>query len=255
MVLELELAAFQQPDTNFTAVVIGASGSGKTSTIVEFIEKSDKLLPAGQRNHFLFIYNLNKPDLEATKDRSVVFKQGLPSLEEILRFKEEHQKKGGDDGGAGGRLTLIFDDALSLFQSLGPEAQNRYSALFTEHGRRGFSIFFVMQDVYPARLHNLVPLIRKNATYTIFFGFPNDLSSILLLASRQFGREYRASFREAYIEATSRKNGYLVADNNIMRPSAVRRFPLRNFLFIPRRDLASFTDVWHDEDACIYEMK
>jgi hypothetical protein len=162
------------------------------------------------------VYNLNKPDLESTKDKNVSLLQGLPSTAELAAFKKEHENKD--------RITLIIDDALSLFSNAAADVLNEYTSLITEQGRRNFSIFVVIQDVFPPKMP-LVGLIRKNATYTLFFVFPNDLFSILNMGSRQFGGESRASFKKAYTQATTRKNGFLLADNRMNEPLA-KKFPL-----------------------------
>lgn len=241
----LSLDDLQLGTENFSALFLGSTGSGKSTTVQEFVEKYNWLCKEEKENILVvWAYNLEKPsDLRSSKQVEVVFIQGLPKVDDLLAFRKERPE--------GSRIVVVLDDCLTLLQAAKTDVLHEYGALVTEYSRRGFTLFFLCQDVFPAK-NPFSPLLRKNSAYTVFFSFLGDFESVLHLATRQFGAKNKESFRQAYTKATQRRGGYLVIDNNLEKP-ALRGWPLRNFLFLPRQHLDKFKAVYH-QDPIIYKL-
>lgn len=117
-------------------------GSGKTTTLKEFVEKFPDLTASLTEEVLaVWVYNHQKPDIKSSDRVEVLLIQGLPPVQDLLDLSIERQKKDKNSG----RIIVVLDDCLTLFDGVSKGTIRDYSALITEYGRRGFILFFVSQ--------------------------------------------------------------------------------------------------------------
>lgn len=121
---------------HFSALVVGSTGSGKSSTLKEFVEKLPDLTGNTDPILVVWIYNLQKPKFKVPPSVELLLKRGLPTVQQLLSLAKEKSDV---------RIVVIFDDCLTLFQTASHDLITSYGSLITEYGRRGFTLFFVCQ--------------------------------------------------------------------------------------------------------------
>ena len=114
--------------------------------MTELIRKFDAFPErAGEKALFVYVYNEHPPEnvQPETDNVTVLLQKGIPPVRDLLSLREEREI--GD-----GRIVVVLDDALALFQNAGPQINKDYTAVVTEYGRRNFTLFVVVQ-VFCAR--------------------------------------------------------------------------------------------------------
>ena len=218
----IDIEPFYLPSNNFTALIIGSSGAGKTRLLIDYIENHQSLVK--EKVIFLFCYNLNKPEnINPHFDTTVIYHKGLPSIRDIDSLKEQYINQ---------RLEIIIDDCLTLLSNADAEIVHDYTLLISEISRRSCRLFFLAQTVFGKS--TLFDLLRRNSSYTVYMSFLNDMSSINLLSTRQLGK---SNFKDIYISKVNKPGSYLVVDNNIHVKGddiSLKLRKVRNFLWLPR---------------------
>ena len=180
-----------------TMIIAGATCSGKTTWLTRLLtEKQDVFEEGSEKWNILYCYGIYQKayeEMELVMD-DIVFKQGLPTEEDLKRLAEYE-----------GRKILILDDlAAQCVKS--PEIE----ALFTR-GMHHLDIVVVMilQNLYQAG--KSATTIARNAFYFVFFENNADRQQIATKARQMYPGNARYMI-EAYDEAVANRYGYLFVD-------------------------------------------
>lgn len=187
----------------YTAILSGATGSGKTQWLKRFLQKRKKLIKP-ELNTVLYCYGeLNSTilDLQAS-DSSIEIYNGVPT-EDIIREKSQKHKG----------LLLILDDLLCNLDS------DYLDILFTRGSHNwGVSVIVVTQHLFTKQLR----VARNNMHYLILMRNPVGELQVRNLASQIFTGENFSFFKEAYKDATKNQFSYLIINMHPTTPDHMR---------------------------------
>lgn len=193
-------------ESPFTALISGATGTGKSQWIMKMIRYANQMInnpPA----HIMYCYSEINPDILRLKNKGVEIYQGVPSKEEIL----ERPKN----------LLLILDDLAS-------EIDPKFlEALYTKGSHHwNVSVITVVQNLYSP---SHIKIARVNCHYICLMKNPQGLLQIRTLASQLFPGGKSRYFLESYNDAVEQqKYGYLFIN---MKPNSGDEFRLSTKIF------------------------
>ena len=187
----------------FNMVVGGASGSGKTEWICNFLKHRTRLI-SPPVEHVLYCYGVYNNRVMDFQKTGIETHFGLPT-EELIMAKPKP-------------LLLVLDDLMM-------EAKTNFLDLLFTRGSHHWnvSIIFITQNVFAPSLKTA----RNNAHYIVLLRNPSGQLQIRNLGVQLFpGR--LSYFLGAYQDATRNNYGYLVVD---IHPSSSDMTKLRTDIF------------------------
>lgn len=186
------MTKFRHP---FTAVVAGATSSGKTTFLCHLIRQREQLItPVPER--VIYSYKSYQPVFE-TLDSQVELVQGQS-------YKLDPSR----------RTLLIIDDQFA-------DKNEQLIDLFCVHSHhKNTSVILVSQSLYFD--DKSYRIACRNAMYTILFKSPRDRRCVRHMAQEMFDPAQARSMMDAYQEATSQPFGYLVVDMRPDTPACIR---------------------------------
>lgn len=173
----------------FTAIVSGATGSGKSSWVKRFIENRHSIIyppPACT----LYCYGEMNPTILEHKNNGIEIFEGIPE-KQYLNSKPKN-------------LLLIIDDLMLDINA------NYLNELFTRISHNSnISVVLILQSLYAAN----TKVARQNTHYFVLMRNPQGHNSIRTLGSQIFPGKL-GYFLEAFNDATSKLFSYLVLDTH-----------------------------------------
>ena len=191
-------------ETPFTAIISGASGTGKTEWIKKLLKYKEQLIDE-EPNHVLYCYGEINPEIMKLKHQGIELFNGIPTKADIL------QRPSG--------MLLILDD---LINDVNPKF---LEILYTRGSHHwNVSVITVTQNLFDKNIK--VP--RINSHYIILMKNPQGLLQIKTLGSHLFPGKTKY-FLESYENAVDSENyGYLVIN---MKPNLNDDFKLTSNIF------------------------
>ena len=197
---------------NNICLLIGASGSGKTNSIIDFIFKTK--LP----NNDIPFYSLTY-FTSSTSDEGLLklLKEILPSvilIDDLNKLPNiEDYKNNNSDYNKKLKNIIIFDDIANLNKK-----QKDILNIWSNSGRKLYShMFFISQNYF-----DITPTVRRNANY-IFLYKSSDLSMIKqILKKHNIYNIDMDLLIEWYINSTQDKGQFLMLDLNGDSPIKIR---------------------------------
>ena len=190
--IEGHFIKFRHP---FTAIVAGATMTGKTEYVAKLIKYRDELIvPNVQRVIYSYkkwqpAYEKMNDDVEFIKGMNFELNKAIPTL-------------------------LIVDDQMA-------SAGDKLTELFTVSAHHeNCSIIFITQNLFFQ--DKAFRTASLNSQYLILFKNPRDSSQIMHLARQMYPRGKAQNMIKAYEDATSGPYGSLVVDLKPDTPSALR---------------------------------
>jgi hypothetical protein len=174
----------------FRALVIGASGSGKTEFVKYVIEKNliwhPEIVDYPKKIFWYFDKNLQPPIINLKEDVDpVVFQAGLPTFEDTDKFENT--------------LVVIDDLFLKAF------ASEFIANLFTKFSRqKSISVILLAQNIFVR--HPFALTIRRSSDYKFIFRPTTDTSDCRQISLRLTGRD--SKFLESCFSKTSQASVY-----------------------------------------------
>lgn len=196
---------------NNICLLIGASGSGKTTSIIDFIFRS-KL-----SNNDIPFYSITY-FTSSTSDEGLLklLKQILPStiiIDNVNKLPKIEDYKDNSDYNKKLKNIIIFDDIANLNKK-----QRDILNIFSNSGRKIFShMFFIAQNYY-----DINPTVRRNSNY-IFLYKSSDLSMIkTILKKHNIYNIDMDVLLNWYLKATEDKGQFLLIDLTSDSPMKIR---------------------------------
>lgn len=196
---------FQHP---FTAILSGATGSGKTQWLKRFLQFRNDLIEP-QVHRVLYCYGeLNECILAMQGDDRIELYNGVPS-EDMVRERAHAAEQ---------RLLLVLDDLMLNVSS------TFLDTVFTRGSHNwGVSVMFVSQHLFTREMRTA----RNNAHFIILMRNPSGALQVRNLAAQLFPKAVNF-FMEAYRDATREQFTYLLID---MHPSTGEHLRLRTHIY------------------------
>lgn len=191
----------------FSWLVVGSSGSGKTTHVMNFLRFHKNLTSNPQCNNIIYYYNEWQDLFNTIKNENIItkWKKGLPSLDMVKAEVIEHVSSGGSIIVIDDFAHLINQDILEMFTVL------------SHH--MNCCVILLSQFLFSKNpVHRLISL---NATYISVFKNPRDSQQIASLA-RQLRPNDSKFIIDSYIEATKKPYSYLFFDNHQQTDDKVR---------------------------------
>lgn len=187
----------------FTCLISGPTQSGKTYFVNQCLEQlNDIMVPLPQ--DIIWCYGVWQNLYEKLQRRGVIFHEGLIDM---TSFK-------GDK-----RCLLIIDDLMS-------ETTEKVTQLFTKGSHHlNISVIYIVQNLFGKNKEQRT--ISLNSHYLVIFKNPRDASQITTLAKQMYPGKTQFLL-EAYKDAVSKPNGYLLVDLRQRTPENLR---LRSNIF------------------------
>ena len=194
-------------------MVCGSTGSGKTMWIKKYIENMDYLYDGKQPKEILYCYGVYQSIYDEMKEIpniNIMFREGLPSTDEIMDFAEDGVHK----------LIILDDISHQVVESRDIEL------LFTQYcHHKCLSCIFVQQNLFQQGKYSKT--IAMNCWYLILFENVRDKMQISYLARQVFPGKNK-SFMNVYKDATSKPFSYLLMD---FSPNIKDKYRLRSGIF------------------------
>ena len=199
----------------FTAIVCGATGSGKTTFIKNLLHNKDRLF-SNKPNRVIIFYTEYQPIYDEMLLSGLVHE--LVELDEKMISSVEYKKKIAQHKDKGGSI-CIFDDCMELIDSTNSKMFTRMSH------HQNCNTIFITHAIFLPKNENY-KMMSKNARYFFMMKNPRDVIQVKMLAS-QIG--YNSSmFMNIFQEATKRAYSYLLIDFHPETPEHIR---LRSHIF------------------------
>lgn len=168
-----------------THLVCGASGSGKTSRVKEYLKLRDKIFEYGVTiRHVIFFYSIWQEEYTRMQEENLVqdWVKGFPSNEQFLEKTQEHE-----------RTIVVLDDAMSHI------SRDLVEIVTVSARHVKATVFILFQSLFPP--HPLARQISLNVKYFHIFRNPRENAQIQVLA-RQLKPQGYKFIVEAYHAAT-----------------------------------------------------
>ncbi len=185
---------------NFTMIVAGPSGSGK-SIFVSRLLKSRREIMKNVPDRIVYCYSVWQQAYTALKDQvpAIEFVKDLPGKEVI----EE------------GNLILVVDDLMDSDTAAG-----LMSDIFTKYSHhRNITCIFILQNLFPK--FKQARTISLNAHYIVLMKNNRDKAQVRNLASQTFPGNVKYLI-DSYEDATGSPYSYLLLDFKPDTPDSVR---------------------------------
>ena len=192
---------FESP---FTAIVSGASGTGKTEWIKKLLKNKDHMIKEPPK-HILYCYGEINPEILKLKHDGIEIFHGVPTRQDIDQ--------------RGKNLLLILDDLIS-------DIDPKFLEILYIRGSHHWnvSVITVTQNLFDKN----IKVARINSHYLVLMKNPQGLHQIKTLASHLFPGK-TGYFFESYNNAVeNHPYGYLVIN---MRPNSKEDFKLSTNIF------------------------
>lgn len=192
IVLERSILAMYQFTTPFTCLVSGPTLSGKTSIVIDIINKSRELIDATFQQIIWCYAEKNSIDtilarLNEEQKRKITFQHGIPD-----EFENKFNQP----------VLVVLDDLMTE-----SAAARKVSELFTRGSHhRNLSIFLITQNLFNQEKY--YRSISLNSKYIIHFKSPRDSMQFNSLA-RQIGNP---ALVPVYKELCKKSHGYIFLD-------------------------------------------
>ena len=192
---------FESP---FTAIISGASGTGKTEWIKKLLKNKNVMIKEPPK-HILYCYGEINPEILKLKHEGIEIFHGVPTRQDIAQ--------------RGKNLLLILDDLIS-------DIDPKFLEILYIRGSHHWnvSVITVTQNLFDKN----IKVARINSHYLILMKNPQGLLQIKTLASHLFPGK-TGYFFESYNNAVENHlYGYLVIN---MRPNSTEDFKLSTNIF------------------------
>uniref|UniRef100_A0A915DL52 AAA+ ATPase domain-containing protein n=1 Tax=Ditylenchus dipsaci TaxID=166011 RepID=A0A915DL52_9BILA len=180
----------------FTMCIIGATGSGKTQFLMQFLSNCKKLInppPA----HILYCYGETNSEVLALRSKGIEIFHGAPSEKQIKERKKP--------------LLLLMDDLLLDLKT------DFLDRLYTRGSHNwNVSCVLVSQSLFSKTLR----VVRSNSHFLVLMRTPASELQIKTLGSQLFAGNTKY-FMESYKDATENPFTYLVIN---MHPKLLNTF-------------------------------
>ena len=190
----------------FTAIVSGATGTGKSQWIMKLLKNVDQII-LDPPKHVMYCYSEINPDIMRLKSDHVEIFHGVPTKELIMEKPKN--------------LLLILAD-------LAGEIDPKFLEILYVKGSHHWnvSVITVTQNLY-APAH--IKMARVNCHYICLMKNPQGLLQIRTLASQLFPGGKSRYFLESYADAVEQQAyGYLFIN---MKPNTDERYRLCTNIF------------------------
>jgi hypothetical protein len=226
---------------NCRLAFLGASGSGKTYTLIEHLAHHTQTTDDPIPPLVLFCYK-SVPPVSIGGGCSVKLFAGLPRVEDILAVNRGHHKT----------IVLVLEDLLSDLGKLSSTVDSDYTDLFIEHSRRlNICICVSFQSAFPA--NPLSRLFIRNSTGILLWNFKTDGLSISRFLRKIFPFRHK-NVIEALLHATNvtQPSGYLYIDCD-PQSNLEDKLRVRNFIApLSALEGSSVNAICHSEAQYIY---
>ena len=188
----------------FTAIISGASGTGKTEWIKKLLKYKEQLIDE-EPNHVLYCYGEINPEIMKLKHQGIELFNGIPTKADIL------QRPSG--------MLLILDDLIN-------DVDPKFLEILYTRGSHHWnvSVITVTQNLFDKN----IKVTRINSHCIILIKNPQGLLQIKTLGSHLFPGKTKY-FLESYENAVDSENyGYLVIN---MKPNLNDDFKLTSNIF------------------------
>lgn len=195
---------FQLP---FTALLVGASGTGKSFFVKHLLQNMDHTL-SRVPDQIIWCYSSYQSMYdELSKHVNIKFMEGIPvSLTDESFFPPNQH------------TLLIVDDLMDI----GSNHDELMKAFTMYRHHRKLSVVFLVQNLFHQGKHSRT--ISLNTNYLVLFKSPRDKLQIRILAQQIYPgqREY---FLQSFNDATKDPYSYLIVD---LRPDCPEQLRLRS---------------------------
>ena len=172
----------------FNMIISGPSKAGKTRFCMRLLDNAQTIIDPPPEK-ILYCYTEYQPLLFDPRSTWVQFYRGVPPLDAF------------EVGGP--RMLVILDDMMDLIDK---EVVKLFTTL-SHH--RNLSVIFMVQNLFlPGPNYRTISL---NAHYMVIFPNPRDVSQFGHLARQMYPNDWKFAV-EAYVDATSKRDGYLLLD-------------------------------------------
>jgi len=151
---------FESP---FTAIISGATQTGKSQWIMRLLKHLNDIIDGGQPAHVLYCYSEINPEILQLKNDGIEIYNGVPSKEEIMSKPKN--------------LLLILDDLAS---DIDPKFLETLYIKGSHHWN--VSVILVTQNLFEKN----IKVARLNSHYIILMKNPQGLLQIRTLATHLF---------------------------------------------------------------------
>jgi hypothetical protein len=173
----------------FTAIVVGATSSGKSQWTKKLIENSQQMIDPAPA-YILYCYGEVNPLIIEYKQKGIEIFNGIPDAELIKSLPKP--------------LLLIIDDLML-------DIEPHFLDLLFTRGSHNWncSVIFITQSLYGKNIRTA----RANTHYLVLMRNPSSMSSIHVLASQMYPGQTKF-FLEAFHDATAEPYGYMLIDSH-----------------------------------------
>ncbi len=202
---------------NFTMIVAGPSGSGKSDFVSKLLRSRQDIM-ANVRNRIVYCYSVWQPSYVALQNLipTIEFTNGLPG-EEVI-----------EDG----NLILVVDDLMDSDAAAG-----LMSDIFTKFSHhRNITCIFILQNLFPK--FKQARTISLNAHYIVLMKNNRDKAQVRHLASQSFPGNAKYLI-DSYEDATLSPYSYLLLD---FKPETTDSVRVRTQIF-PGEDMCAYVKV------------
>lgn len=191
---------------NFTMLVVGPSGSGKSVFTSKLLQFRNKILAEAPRR-IVWCYSVWQPlyDSLAAQIENLEFINGVPSIDLIKT----------------GNFILVVDDLMDS-----ADTAQTMSEIFTKYSHHyNVSCIFILQNLFPK--FKQARTISLNAHYIVLMKNNRDKAQIRHLASQAFPENTRFLV-ESFEDATQNSFSYLLLD---FKPDTSDKLRIRTNIF------------------------
>lgn len=192
---------FESP---FTAIISGASGTGKTEWIKKLLKYKGQLIDP-EPTHVLYCYGEINPEIMKLKHDGIELFNGIPTKEDIFKRPAN--------------MLLILDD---LITDIDPSF---LEVLYTRGSHHwNVSVITVTQNLFDKN----IKVARINSHYIILMKNPQGLLQVKTLGSHLFPGKSKY-FLESYNNAVENQHyGYIIIN---MKPNLEQNYKLTTKIF------------------------
>lgn len=197
-------------------LLAGATQTGKTVFISQLLKQNGAVF-SPEYKHVIYCYGAWQKiydDLQTSLGDRIVFRQDIPSKEELIEASERAKKE---------HIILVLDDKISSFSENKRGTEILENVCVTAH-HYNVTCIVAIQNLY----HNkIIREISLNSHFLILFRNARNYGQIRILASQIMPANIDY-FTSSYEMATSQMYGYLLID---LSPTCDRQYQLRTNIF------------------------
>lgn len=194
-------------------MICGASASGKTTFVVDFIKNLQQCFQEEQPQKIYYFYGIYQPLFTLLeKQYGVDTRHGAPTVSDIDEITQQ-----------GVTALIILDDLMDVVTN-----NLHLCKLFTEgcHHRKMCTMFLTQNLFHGGRYART---IARNTHYFVFTKSPRNASTVAQLANQIFDKSNRTTVLHAYKDICAQdKKNVLLLD---LHPHSDERFRIRTDVF------------------------